>query len=38
MAAVEASREDVPFDTVNPVRRQGEGLAYAEEFAAAAQG
>lgn len=29
-AAVEASREDVPFDTVDPVFRFGEGLRYGE--------
>jgi len=27
MAAVEASREDVPFDTENPVFRFGHGLS-----------
>jgi beta-glucosidase len=31
MAAVEASREDVPFDTENPVFRFAHGLRYAEE-------
>jgi beta-glucosidase len=30
MAAVEASREDVPFDTKNPVFRYGHGLSYAK--------
>jgi beta-glucosidase-like glycosyl hydrolase len=30
MAAVEASREDVPFDTENPVFRFGHGLNYAK--------
>ncbi|SMR45573.1 unnamed protein product [Zymoseptoria tritici ST99CH_3D1] len=30
-AAVEASKEDVPFDTVDPVFRFGDGLAYAED-------
>ncbi|KAJ4351950.1 uncharacterized protein N0V89_007295 [Didymosphaeria variabile] len=30
MAAVEASKEDVPFDTENPVFRFGHGLRYAE--------
>ncbi len=28
MAAVEASREDVPFDTADPLRRFGEGLRW----------
>jgi beta-glucosidase len=31
MEAVAASREDVPFDTENPVFRFGHGLSYAEE-------
>jgi beta-glucosidase-like glycosyl hydrolase len=31
MAAVEASKEDVPFDTENPVFRFGDGLRYAEK-------
>lgn len=31
MEAVEASKEDVPFDTENPVFRFGHGLSYAEE-------
>ena len=31
MAAVEASKEDVPFDTENPVFRFGHGLSYAED-------
>ncbi|KAJ4299944.1 hypothetical protein N0V90_005192 [Kalmusia sp. IMI 367209] len=31
MAAVEASKEDVPFDTVDPVFRYGDGLRYAEQ-------
>lgn len=31
MAAVEASREDVPFDTVDPVFRFGHGLRYKVE-------
>jgi beta-glucosidase len=31
MAAVEASREDVPFDTENPVFRYGHGLSYTED-------
>jgi beta-glucosidase len=31
MAAVEASREDVPFDIENPVFRFGDGLSYADE-------
>jgi beta-glucosidase len=31
MAAVEASREDVPFDTEDPVFRFGHGLSYAAE-------
>ena len=31
MAAVEASKEDVPFDTENPVFRYGHGLSYAED-------
>jgi beta-glucosidase len=30
MAAVEASKEDVPFDTENPVFKFGHGLRYAE--------
>lgn len=30
MEAVEASREDVPFDTKNPVFRFGDGLSYGE--------
>jgi hypothetical protein len=30
-AAVEASDEDVPFDTVDPVYRFGDGLAYAND-------
>jgi beta-glucosidase-like glycosyl hydrolase len=30
-AAVEASDEDVPFDTVNPVFRFGDGLAYKDQ-------
>jgi beta-glucosidase len=29
MAAVEASRPDVPFDTDNPTFRLGDGLSYA---------
>ncbi|KAF1978917.1 beta glucosidase [Bimuria novae-zelandiae CBS 107.79] len=31
MAAVEASKEDVPFDTENPVFKFGHGLRYAEK-------
>ncbi|KAJ8113064.1 hypothetical protein OPT61_g4726 [Boeremia exigua] len=31
MAAVEASREDVPFDTENPVFRFGHGLSYEDD-------
>ena len=30
MAAVEASKEDVPFDTENPVFKFGHGLSYEE--------
>jgi beta-glucosidase len=30
MEAVENSKEDVPFDTENPVFRFGDGLSYAE--------
>ena len=36
MAAVEASRPDVPFDTADPTFRFGDGLAY-ENFAPAAR-
>ncbi|KAM5355027.1 hypothetical protein ACJ41O_001673 [Fusarium nematophilum] len=35
MAAVEASREDVPFDTEDPLFRFGHGLRYPEECARA---
>jgi beta-glucosidase len=28
MAAVEASRSDVPFDTADPLFRFGDGLSY----------
>ncbi|CAO2649846.1 Nn.00g011380.m01.CDS01 [Neocucurbitaria sp. VM-36] len=31
LEAVEASKEDVPFDTENPVFRYGHGLSYAED-------
>ncbi|KAH7057202.1 glycosyl hydrolase family 3 N terminal domain-containing protein [Macrophomina phaseolina] len=31
MEAVEANKEDVPFDTENPVFRYGHGLSYAEK-------
>jgi beta-glucosidase-like glycosyl hydrolase len=31
MAAVEASKEDVPFDTENPVFRYGHGLSYGRD-------
>ncbi|KAF1846247.1 glycoside hydrolase family 3 protein [Cucurbitaria berberidis CBS 394.84] len=31
LAAVEANKEDVPFDTENPVFRYGDGLSYADD-------
>ncbi len=32
MAAVEASRSDVPFDTVDPIFRFGDGLRYGDNY------